>query len=114
MKAIDETTDSPNKGRRLIYRPERKLDIMAGFNRNMISANLHYQIVGKQFTNADNSRQRDDYQILNGNIGFHFTWSGFQCKIKAEAFNLLNREITILEGYPLPGREFRFSIGLQY
>lgn len=114
MKATDNSPDSPNKGNRLIYRPDRKLDISAGLNLSPITMNVNYRIVTKRFTSSDNSNTLPQYRILDGNIGFSFSVVGLNIDTKLQAQNLLNKSIFILDGYPLPGREFRFSFGLRY
>ena len=114
MKATDEAVDSPNQGNRLIYRPDSKLDISTGLNTGPISINLNYRIVGKRFTNPDNSGKLPEYQIFNGNIGSSFSIGKIRLNVKFQALNLLNKSVYLLDGYPLPGREYRVSAGFEY
>ena len=114
MKATDETPNSTNNGNRLIYRPDTKIDISAGVNAGPIFVNLNYRIVGKRFTNPDNSEELSEYSLLNGNIGGDIPIGKIHIDAKFQALNLLDKSITILDGYPLPGREYRFSLGFEY
>ena len=114
MKATDETSGSANKGNTLIYRPENKLDITAGIQIKMIMANLNYRKISKRFTTADNASYLDGYSLLNANIGTSHQVMGTTLIVKVQAINLLDKSIFINDGYPLPGREFRVTVGIDY
>ena len=114
MKAVDKTPNSPDYGNRLIYRPDHKFDISTGIDVSPFTVNINYRIVGKRFTDPGNTRTLSEYRFLNGNIGFFLSVSGIRADIRLQALNLLKKSIYLLEGYPLPGREYRISIGLQY
>jgi len=114
MKAIDNTPESANKDKRLIYRPDDKLDLSAGFQLEPITANISYSLVGKRFIKDDNSESLSGYRLVNGNVGSSFSINDITLNAKLEVLNLLDKNIYILNGYPIPGREFRFSLGLTY
>jgi outer membrane receptor for ferrienterochelin and colicins len=114
MKAIDNTSESANKDKRLTYRPDEKLDLSAGLQFNPITANIGYSLVGKRFTKDDNSEGLPGYRLVNGNVGSSFSINNITLDAKFEILNLLDKNIYILKGYPIPGREFRFSVGLKY
>ena len=114
MEATDETKKSDNKGNTLIYRPKNKLDVTAGIQMKMIMANLNYRTVSKRFTTADNLLFLDAYSLLNANIGVSHQLMGTTLKAKVQAINLLDKSIFINDGYPLPGREVRVTVGIDY
>ncbi len=114
MKAIDETDGSENKGKRLIYRPDNKWDVLVGTKLGSFYANIDYRIVSQSYTTADNSASLNGYQILNGNIGTTMGISGLKVDVKLQGLNLANKHLFIADGYPLPGREFRFTVGIEY
>ena len=74
MRATDETPGSATKGNRLIYRPDNKLDISTGLKLFGIKLNLNYRIVSKSFVTSDNSKQLPKYELLNGNLGYDFSF----------------------------------------
>lgn len=113
MKAIDETDGSATEGKWLIYRPKNKIDLLAGINFRGFSLNFNYRIVDKRYTSIDNSASLSKYNLLNGNIGYGFSLFNLQFDLKLMALNLLNKSIYLNEGYPLPGREFRFTLGIE-
>ncbi len=117
MKAIDETSNSPNRGNPLIYRPKNKIDINAGFRYWIFHLNLNYRSVGKRrYFNYITYKYDylNAYHLLSGNIGCYFSFSGFNIDAKLEAWNIMDKSIYIMDGYPIPGREFRLSFGIKY
>ncbi|MBN2030518.1 TonB-dependent receptor [bacterium] len=114
MKATNETKGSGNKGKWLIYRPENKWDILVGTKLGPFYGNLNYRVVSKSYTTADNLTSLDGYQILDGNIGTAIAISGLKIGVRLQGLNLMNKMIFLTDGYPLPGREFRFTVGIEY
>lgn len=103
-----------SKSLRLIYRPEFKLDIIGGFKINGIGINVNVRHVGKRYTSADNSSSLPAYETVNGNVQRGFSLSGIKLNAKLQINNLFDKSIEITEGYPVPGREVRFSFGLDW
>lgn len=114
MKATDETKDSSNKGNRLIYRPDNKLDISVGARIRILQINLSYRIVDESFVSADNETKLPDYNLLNGNVSAHFKIGTLNLDAKFQILNLLDKSVFLMDGYPLPGREIRISLGIGY
>ncbi len=114
MNATDQTPNSVNRGKRLIYRPDNKLDILIGSKFAFFSANLNYSRVSKRYISTDNSQALSNYRLLNGNIGFIFPFAGFTFDTRLQILNMLNKSVYLYDGYPLPGREFRVSLGIRY
>jgi len=114
MKATDQTEDAVNEGKRLIYRPDDKMDIVAGLNMGRVSVNVNYRIVGKTYTTADNAASLDAYQLLNANIRGSLNVAGFDLFVRVQGLNLLDNRIFLYDGYPMPGREVRVTVGAEY
>ncbi len=114
MKATDETPNSISKGKHLIYRPDNKLDIVIGSNLGLFSVNLNYRLVSKRYISADNSKSLSDYSLLNGNIRYSLSFTVFNVAAKLQVLNILDNSIYITDGYPIPGREIRFSLSFIY
>ena len=112
MRATDETPGSATKGKRLIYRPENKWDFLFGTKLGPVSANVSYRVVSKSYITEDNSASLDGYQLLGANIGTEVAFSGLRLNLRLQGLNLLDKMIFLSDGYPLPGREFRFTVGV--
>jgi outer membrane receptor for ferrienterochelin and colicins len=114
MKAKNNAPDSPDTGKQLIYRPDSKTDILTGFSIAPLRLNLNYRIISKRFTLSDNSSSIPGYSLLNGNVNLSCVLFGIAFDATLQMRNLLDKSISILEGYPIPGREIRFSLGFNY
>jgi outer membrane cobalamin receptor len=114
MQATDETPNSATNGKRLIYRPDNKLDLQIGSTVQNFSINLNYRLVSKRYIAADNSSSLPGYQLLNGNINYALPLAGFVFDVKLEVLNILDRSVYVYDGYPMPGREFRLNLGVSY
>ena len=98
----------------MIYRPKDKFDVVAGTQLLGIRTNINYRSVSNRFVIADNSVSLDGYTLLNANIGTDITLMGITFNPKVQFMNLLDKSIFITDGYPIPGREYRISVGLEY
>ncbi len=114
MKATDVTPEAATNGKRLLYRPDSKFDMIIGTVVRGVSLNLNYQWISKRFASADNTRKLPQYSLLNGNVGYSFPITSFTVDAKLEINNLFDKSIYVIDGYPSPGREFRFSLGVRY
>jgi len=114
MRATDATPNGLNNGKRLIYRPDHKFDAVVGTQVKGLSLNFIYQWIGKRFISPDNVRSLPAYELLNGNVGFTLPLGDFAVETKFQVNNLLDKSIYAIDGYPSPGREFRFSLGVRY
>ena len=114
MKAIDKTDGSENKDNRLIYRPDHKWDLLLGTKLGPLNASLNYRMVSKSYTTADNSKSLDSYGILDANIRITQSISGLNYHLRLQGLNLTDEKIFINDGYPLPGRAIRITVGIDY
>jgi outer membrane cobalamin receptor len=114
MKAEDRTPDSINFGNALIYRPELKLDVEAQASLGPLTLLVNYRKVGKRFTAADNSASLPSYQVFHTSLKTDIHLAEMMIYAKLSVKNLLNKSITMIEGYPIPGREVNFSVSVSY
>ncbi|MFC1501908.1 TonB-dependent receptor domain-containing protein [bacterium] len=114
MKAIDNTPGSEFRNNHLIYHPTLKFDVKTGIRIRDIQFNLIYRYVDKQYLDIENSMFRSHYQLLNGNAGLKLPIHRFELECKLQIFNILDKRFIIMEGYPVPGREIRISLGFTY
>ncbi len=114
MKATDETPNSLTEGKRLIYRPDSKLDIAGGIKIGQLNLNLNYRVVSKRYTSTDNAQTLPNYHLFNGNVGYGLKIAGFSIKTKLDVLNILDKSVYLNDGFPMPGREVRFTMGLSY
>jgi outer membrane cobalamin receptor len=98
----------------ILYRPKTKFDLSGGFNFKQLYLNINYGYVGKRFTQSDNSTSLPAYSLVNGSVRFLFNFAGVKLNTKFQILNLFDKSIYAIQGYPLPGRQFRISLGVEY
>mgnify|MGYP005838487541 CR=1 FL=1 len=70
--------------------------------------------VGERYTSMDNYFSLSSYTVSNANITTKIMFMGIKFIVKLEVNNIFNKYYEIFEGYPIPGRTFCASIGLNY
>jgi vitamin B12 transporter len=109
MDARDRTV--PGHSPKLVYRPDFSMDAEFGTRLASWRLNGTYMAMGRRHTQADHSRSLGPFERTGLNAQWGRNWRGGRFWVKGEVNNLANRRITLVEGYPLPGREFRLTIG---
>jgi vitamin B12 transporter len=109
MDARDRTV--PGRSPKLVYRPDFRMDAEFGTRLASWRFNGTYTVIGKRYTQTDHSRSLGTFEKTGVNAQWGTNWRGGRLWVKGEVNNLANRRITLVEGYPLPGREFRLTIG---
>lgn len=74
------------------------------------SASVDYLSVGMRYTTMSNSGSLPSYHLFNVRAGYAWEMARGRLELKGEVRNLGNVEYQVMEGYPVPGREFRVSL----
>jgi len=96
----------------LVYRPRHKFDLQANFALRYVTASGSFQFAGKRFSRVDNSRSLPAYRVTNFALSRQIRFGEFNTLLHAEVRNVFDRHFSIIDGYPLPGREFRATLRL--
>ena len=112
LSAKDDGDDPATNGKYLIYRPKDKFDLLLNVNYSIASLNLIYNYVGKRFHDADNTIEIDSYSLINANVSITPELFGVNWLMRFEVNNLADEEIVVTKGSPVPGREMRFTLGI--
>jgi outer membrane cobalamin receptor len=112
LSAKNDGSASPNRGKHLAYRPRHKVDVQAHFDLRYFTLGGSFQFVGERFTNPENSKSLPEYKLTNFSIARQIHWENFNALLQAEVRNVFDERFSIIDGYPMPGREFRASLKL--
>ncbi len=112
MKAKDDSDNPTTSGKDLIYRPKDKFDLILNFNYWIASLNLNYNFIGKRFHDSTNKIELSSYELVNVNLGVSPKVGDVNLNFRFEVNNLFDKQLQIIKGSPVPGRELRFSIGV--
>jgi outer membrane cobalamin receptor len=111
--ATQNDGDNPQtRGEDLVYRPRDKFDLQASFDLRYFKLGGNFQYVGKRFTNADNSQALPAYRVANFSLSRQIRFTDFSTLLHLEMRNVLDKHFSIIDGYPLPGRELRGTLRL--
>jgi vitamin B12 transporter len=111
MNAEDETGATV---RQLIYRPKNKIDLNLGTEWFGIYLGVACQWIDSRYADSENMVRLDPYSLVHSKLGKDIVLNHYTVELAFQVLNLLDKSIVIVDGYPSPGRELRFSLGLKY
>ena len=113
LSARDDGDDPATRGKKLLYRPEQKLDAEVSARVLGLTIGVRYQMVSERFARQDNSFSLPGYRLtdLFGSREFSLG-QGFRARIAGAVNNVFDKRIQVIEGYPTPGREYRMTLGV--
>jgi outer membrane cobalamin receptor len=110
LSAKNDSQVSENRGNDLVYRPRDKFDLQAHADLRYLVLGGSLQLVGKRFANPENTKSLRKYRLVNFSIGRKFRFGEIEAFFHAEVRNVFDRRYQIIDGYPMPGREYRASL----
>jgi outer membrane cobalamin receptor len=108
----NDGADPLTNGKDLVYRPRDKFDLQANFDLRYFTLGGNFQYVGKRFSRADNSQALPAYRVANFSLSRQVRINGFSTLLHLEMRNAFDKHFSIIDGYPLPGRELRATLRL--
>ncbi len=108
-----DAVDGAN-GNQLISRPKHKFDLNLNLRIGAFDIHGSYRLIGKRYSSADNSSSLDSYSITNMGASWKQAIVGGTLKIQFELRNVFDEQLHIIEGYPVPGREYRTKVGFGF
>jgi len=121
IKKSEDYPGDPSYGKQLIYLPKEmvKGSIMMNYLTTSkllkyVSFSLFYNFSTRRYTNFENTQFVPRYDVLDGNIAAGFKFSGFETGLRFIVNNILNEDYTVLPGYPMPLRNYKFELSINY
>jgi vitamin B12 transporter len=114
MKTNANYSGDATLNKQLIYIPEEQAKISLGLVYSNFELNLFYSYIGKRYTDSENLVSLSPASTLDGNLMYSFIIKNFDIHLKLDINNLTNTDYQYISGYPLPLRNFLFSINLKY
>jgi len=114
LNAVDASNDPALNGRQLIYRPKHKVDLNLGLHFGRLELNGVWRFVDKRFTSADNSSSLLGYTQTDVGAAWSQPILGGRLKFQLELRNLYDEQTPIIDGFPVPGREYRTILGFGF
>ena len=113
-KTSERYPGDPSFGKFLPYLPLQIIKLGLLFEYDFIGINLFYSNTGKRYSDFENSNEMESFHLLNGNLLFNVKIWEVRSAIKFEVNNIFNSDYQIISGYPMPLRNFLFTLYINY
>ncbi|CAN5609529.1 TonB-dependent receptor [soil metagenome] len=114
VKTNEDLPQDPTTGMQVIYIPLNQVQSNLELKTGKAGFNLFYSYLGKRFSDQENLYMMSPVNILDGNIYADIPFSKFKAQIKLEINNITNSDYQIISGYPVPLRNFKIKLNLDY
>ncbi|MCK4812936.1 MAG: TonB-dependent receptor [Candidatus Marinimicrobia bacterium] len=111
---LSEQVTENNK--QLVYRPMHSGNIILRASYDNISLQFSTNINGKRYTDRSNTEIRalPPYTVSDLNLNYTWKWRDIALQCGAQIKNIFNTSYSIMKNLPMPGREYRMSLGLLF
>ena len=114
MSAKNNSENSSENGKYLIYHPKHKVDLSMDFQYQIFRLYLMARYVDKSYTSPDNTQSIPAYRVFDFGIGATPLLFGVKLLTKVDVLNAFDDQFVVIKDYPVPGRQFRFTVGIKF
>jgi vitamin B12 transporter len=101
-------------GNQIIYQPRDIFSFRASVRYSVVMLGVSHRIVGERYTNTGNSASLPAYRLTGINASLRpLGRQKFGIVFKGEVNNLFNSDYQVFQNYPMPGRSYRFTAGVE-
>ncbi|MBI5402685.1 MAG: TonB-dependent receptor [Ignavibacteriae bacterium] len=112
-KSYDYPGDA-SYGKQIFFIPVELSKMNLGVNYRNVSLNFFYSFTGKRYSDFENKERLPVIDLLDGNIGYTIKVNKITINTKFEINNVLNEDYIIIQGYPMPLRNYKINLSLIY
>lgn len=102
--------DDPTKDKYIPFLPLQSIKLSFSLEYDFAGVNFYFNHNGKRFGDFENINTLKCFNTLDGNVFFKFNTAGISSQIKFEINNITNTNYETVSGYPMPLRNFLFTI----
>ncbi|MCF7792460.1 MAG: TonB-dependent receptor plug domain-containing protein [Candidatus Cloacimonetes bacterium] len=117
VDARNKTENSDLYNEKLIYTPEKKINLKAKIEYENLFGSLSWKYVGKQNYTMDQQSDKQfisAYNLLNSSLSYNFEMIGLQFSVGARANNILNKMYEVYRYIPQPGFNWDVNVGVKW
>jgi vitamin B12 transporter len=111
--ASRKSSDSTN-GKQFLYIPKAVCSLGCSANIAGFNCTFTEMYTSKRFITEDESGWLPEYWLSDVNFSTVVPLNSVRLTLHAEVSNLFDTDYQVLPGYPMPGRTFRLTIGIDY
>jgi len=109
-----EYPDDLSFNKQIFYVPKNNFKVNISLFVKNVGMNLFYDLIGKRYTNFENTSYLPATELLDGNIFINFEMFEIDIQTKFEVNNILNKNYQLVSGYPMPLRNYKLGFSLTY
>lgn len=113
-KTSESFLNDPTVGKYFPYLPIQSIKGALMIDYRFVGFNLFYAHTGKRFSDFENKKLLNPFNILDGNISISSRLWKVNTSLKFEINNITNTNYEIISGYPMPLRNFKLTITINY
>jgi len=116
-KSTKESSDYPgdeSQGKQIFYIPVEMSKMGFEAEYKGVSLNLFYSFTGRRYSDYANRNRLPVIDLLDGNIGYRFSLKNLSISTRLEINNILNEDYQVMQGYPMPLRNYKINLSLSY
>jgi vitamin B12 transporter len=112
QQAIDADKESASYRDQIPYIPWHNVSFLLSGSYKKFSVNYSYLYTGERYNQSTNNVYNYVMPWYTHDVAVHYntTWYKHAFRITAEINNVLNQAYEVVTNYPMPGRNYRFSI----
>ena len=114
VKKSSEFPGDPSFNKQIFYVPKNNFKVNFSLFVKHVGINLFYDLIGKRYTDFENSSYLPATELLDGNIFINFEMFDIDIQTKFEVNNILNKNYQLVSGYPMPLRNYKLGFSLTY
>ncbi len=117
VDARNRTRNSDLYGEKIIYTPERKMNVQAKLNTGNWLGTLAWNYAGKQNYTMDQQAEEQyipAYDLLNASANYNFNLIGLQISVGLRANNIFDKMYEVYRYIPQPGFNWDVNVGVKW
>lgn len=100
--------------KQMAYIPEWMFKSSLLISHTPIDVFMNYRWISQRFTTEDHQASLDPYSVLDLSASYTRRFGSFKCSLKGFIQNLTGTDYSIIQWYPMPGRNYSLTLNLTY
>ncbi len=114
LQPINKSRQRTTHNKILPYRPKKSVKTGIQLRFKSWQGNFYYRFSGSRFVTEANTIKMPEYQVFDCFLSQKISFRSVKILLKFSIFNVANKRFAILEGMPLPPREYRLGVNINY
>ena len=114
IKKSSEYPGDPSFNKQIFYVPQNTFKVNLELFVKNIGINVYYSFISRRFTDFENIKYLPATEILDGNVFVNIKVNDLNLQTKFEVNNILNKNYQLISGYPMPLRNYKLGLSLNY